>query len=147
VNSRSVRPSGRPGEETLNFTEDNFENDPNFQEITPIENYRRNMDTRPSIGFDRRTGAPGAPGGERDSYLPRATGGPINTNDVRVSFTNTPLDQKRMSALPELNDQVPEIAFNCNGGYPVQLVKYEPRTGKFELNPEAVNVGRLSISF
>eukprot|EP01016_Furgasonia_blochmanni_P011120 TRINITY_DN14920_c0_g1_i1.p1 TRINITY_DN14920_c0_g1~~TRINITY_DN14920_c0_g1_i1.p1 ORF type:complete len:287 (-),score=54.74 TRINITY_DN14920_c0_g1_i1:58-861(-) len=92
---------------------------------------------RPSIGFDRRTGGPA---GDRDSYLPRGTqGGPINSSDVRVSFTNTPLDQKRLSALPELNDQVPEIAFNCNGGYPVQLIKYDPRTQKFELNPEAVN--------
>lgn len=44
-------------------------------------------------------------------------------------------------------EDVNDIEFICDDGKPLQIVKYDKSTGKFTLEPEAVNVDTVLIRY
>ncbi len=73
--------------------------------------------------------------------LQNITPTPENYNGAGSKLSIGDMEQESGSQqIIETHTTIPQTSFDVQGGQPLQLIKFDPKTGKFNINEEAIEV-------
>jgi len=73
--------------------------------------------------------------------LQNITPPPDNFNEAEEKLSIGDVEQENGSQqIIETHTTIPQTSFDVQGGQPLQLIKFDPKTGKFNINEEAIEV-------